>query len=88
MHPSKDSEWYEKSYMATSFPPSKSYIAYSKRLETDAPEIVNFLNRVNFGTDLINEWSYEIDVNKRDAVDYSKEWVASNPDKVNAWLGR
>jgi glycine betaine/proline transport system substrate-binding protein len=88
VHPSDDSDWYEKSYLATSFPPSESHIAYSKRLETTAPEVVSFLNRVDFGTELINEWSYEIDVNKRDPVEYAKQWIAAHPDKVNAWLGR
>lgn len=88
IHPSADPEWYEKGYLATSFPPAQSHIAYSKRLETAAPEVANFLNRVTFGTDLINEWSSEIDVNKRNAVDYAKEWVAANSAKVNVWLGR
>ena len=88
VHPSDSTNWYEESHMATSFPLSTSYIAYSKRLDTTAPEVVNFLNRVVFGTALINEWSAAIDVDKRDAVDYSKEWIAENTDTVDAWLGR
>jgi ABC-type proline/glycine betaine transport system substrate-binding protein len=50
--------------------------------------VVKFLHRIVFGTDLINEWSAAIDIDKRDAVDYSKEWIAANEATVNTWLGR
>ena len=88
VHPSDSADWYEESYMATSFPLSTSYIAYSKRLDTATPEVVSFLNRVVFGTDLINQWSAAIDVDKRDALEYSKEWIDSNAATVDSWLGR
>ncbi len=88
VHPSTSTDWYNESYLATSFPISSSYIAYSARLETATPEVVKFLHRIVFGTDLINEWSAAIDIDKRDAVDYSKEWIAANEATVNTWLGR
>ena len=88
VHPSTSTDWYEESYLATSFPMSSSYIAYSTRLENAAPAVVNFLHRIVFGTALINEWSAAIDIDKRDAVDYSREWIAENTATVDAWLGR
>ena len=82
-----DADWYKKSYVATSFPPITSQIAYSKRLETAAPELVKVLNRIKYGTQLVSSWSFAISVDNRDPAEFAAEWVAQNQDKVNAWLG-
>ena len=84
---SADPEWYEKSYVATSFPPISSRIAYSKRLDTAAPNVVGLLNRIEFGTQLINEWSSAVAVDERDPAEYAREWVAANQELVRSWLG-
>jgi glycine betaine/proline transport system substrate-binding protein len=84
---SADPEWYEKSFVATSFPPISSQIAYSKRLDTAAPNFVALLNRIEFGTQLINDWSSAVAVDERDPEEYAREWVGANQDLVKSWLG-
>ena len=84
---SADPEWYEKSYVATSFPPISSQIAYSKRLDTAAPNFVALLHRIEFGTQLINDWSSAVAVDERDPEEYAREWVGANQDLVKSWLG-
>ncbi len=84
---SEDPNWYENSYVETSFPPVSSHIAYSKRLETAAPNLVSLLNNVEFGTQIVNDWSSAIAVDERDPAEYAREWVAENQDRVNGWLG-
>ena len=84
---STDPEWYEKSFVATSFPPISSRIAYSKRLDAAAPNVVKFLNSIEFGTQLINEWSSAVAVDERDPAEYARQWVDENQGLVKAWLG-
>ena len=84
---SADPEWYENSYVATSFPPISSQIAYSKRLDTAAPNFVDLLNNIEFGTQLINEWSSAVAVDERDPEEYARQWVNEHPDLVKSWLG-
>ena len=84
---STDPDWYEKSYVATSFPPISSRIAYSKRLDTAAPNVVDLLNRIEFGTQLINDWSSAVAVDERDPAEYAREWVDDNQALVKSWLG-
>ena len=84
---SADPDWYEKSTAATSFPPISSQIAYSKRLDTAAPNVVDLLNNIEFGTQLINEWSSAVAVDERDPEQYAREWVAGNQERVKSWLG-
>ena len=84
---SDDPDWFEKSHVATSFPPIGSHIAYSKRLEAAAPSVVDFLNGVEFGTQLINAWSLAVAVEERDPAEYAREWVDNNQELVRSWLG-
>ena len=81
-----DPNWLENSFVATSFPPISSHIAYSKRLETDAPEMVKLLNGIEFTQQLINEWSFVASVEQRDPAEYAREWVTANKELVQSWL--
>ena len=82
-----DPNWLENSHVSTSFPPISSHIAYSKRLETDAPEMAKLLNGIDFGQELINEWSFASSVEEVDPVVYAREWVDANKELVRSWLG-
>lgn len=88
VHPDDDADWYAKSMVATAWPPTYSHIAYSKRLQTAAPEVAKLLDNIKFGTELIDEWAYVISVEKREPNEYAKEWVSKNKTTVDAWLGR
>ena len=83
----QDPNWYENSYVATSFPPISAHMAYSRRLEIAAPNVVKLLNSVVFGTQLVNEWSSAVSVDEREPAEYAREWVDNNQDLVRSWLG-
>ncbi len=83
-----DADWLENSTAGTSFPATTSQIAYSKRLETAAPNMVDLLNGIDFGAQLINDWSFAVGVDERDPAKYAREWVKANPDVVASWLGQ
>ena len=82
----EDPNWLENSHVSTSFPPISSHIAYSKRLETDAPEMAKLLNGIDFGQELINQWSFASSVDQVDPVVYAREWVDANKELVQSWL--
>jgi glycine betaine/proline transport system substrate-binding protein len=81
-----DPDWYDNSYAATAYPPITAHIAYSKRLESAAPNMVRLLNNIQFNTQLINDWSRAIAVDERDPEEYAREWVDQNQDLVKSWL--
>ncbi len=81
-----DPNWLENSHVSTSFPPISSHMAYSKRLEADAPEMAKLLNGIQFSQQLINDWSFAISVEERDPTEYAREWVDANQDMVKSWL--
>ena len=82
-----DPGWYEKSYVATSFPPISSQMVYSRRLDTAAPKVAELLNNIEFGTQLINDWSSAVAVDERDPAEYARQWVDDIQDLVKPWLG-
>ncbi len=81
-----DPNWLENSHVSTSFPPISSHMAYSKRLETDAPEMAKLLNGIKFSQQLINDWSFAVSVEERDPAEFAREWVNANQDMVQSWL--
>ena len=85
--PSGDPNWLENSYVATAFPPISSHMAYSKRLDTEVPDMARLMQGISFSQELINEWSYVIGVEERDPAEYAREWVDANKEMVQSWLG-
>ena len=81
-----DPNWLENSHVSTAFPPISSHMAYSKRLETEAPDMARLLNGIQFSQQLINEWSFAVSVEERDPETYAGEWVSANQDIVKSWL--
>lgn len=81
-----DPNWLENSTAGTAFPAVTSQIAYSKRLETQIPNMVKLLNGIKWTQEVINDWSFAMAVEERDPAEYSREWVDSNRDMVQSWL--
>ena len=50
--------------------------------------MVRLLNGIEYGQQLVNDWSFAIAVEERDPVEYAREWVTANPDVVKGWLGQ
>jgi glycine betaine/proline transport system substrate-binding protein len=47
--------------------------------------VAQFLKQVSFEVPTLNDWILKI-TDKQDPAVIAKEWVAANPEKVNAWL--
>ncbi|MDE0523879.1 MAG: glycine/betaine ABC transporter substrate-binding protein [Boseongicola sp.] len=84
---SEDPDWLAKSYVETADAPREVQIGYSRSLEDRAPNIVKLLNNIALDTDTVSGWAFEMIVNKREPEDVIREWVATNSDRVDGWLG-
>ena len=86
--PSKDPDWYNLSKVETSWPPVTVTFAYAKHLKTDVPEVAHTLDHIKMTADMVGTWTYATIVEKQDATEYARKWVADNPETVNSWLAR
>ena len=48
---------------------------------------MQLLANIQVDIDLVTEWAYEVDFNKRDAREVVSEWIAANPERVDSWFG-
>src|SRR5210317_1614152 len=87
VQPSDSPDWYEKSNVATKDALKKVQIAWSKSLRERSPAIVEFFERFSLSADDVSNFAYEVSGKGRDASEVAKEWIANNPDRVDAWLG-
>ena len=87
VQPSDDADWYNKSSVATKDALKNVQIAFSKSLAGRSPAIAEFFERFALTAEDVSSFAFEISGNGRDPADVAKEWVAANPDRVDAWLG-
>jgi glycine betaine/proline transport system substrate-binding protein len=87
VQPTDDPDWFNKSSIDVAWPPTKVHIAYSKTLETRAPNVAQLLSNIQMNSALVSAWTYALVVDKHDAAEYAKKWVAENTETVNKWLG-
>ena len=85
IQPQEAPDWIEKSKVACASPATTVHVAYSKSLQKRAPKVAQFLKQVSFDVPTLNDWILKI-TDKQDPAVVAKEWVAANPEKVNAWL--
>ncbi len=79
--------WLEVSHFECVIAPNDVFIAFSKSLWERNPAAAQMLKNVQFTGDEINAWIVEMFENKRDPQEVAEEWIADNPDIVNAWIG-
>lgn len=87
LQPSEDPEWLEKSKVATAWPPTSIRIAYSKSLDSRAPELVDLLNKIKLDADLVGSWTLMVAVDGLTPEQAAKKWVDENRSVVDGWLG-
>ena len=87
VQPSDDADWYNKSMVATKDALKDVQIAWSKSLEERSPAIAEFFANFALTADDVSSLAFEVSANGRDPAEVAKEWVASNSDRVDAWLG-
>ncbi len=87
VQPSDSPDWYQQSKVATKDALKKVQIAWSKSLRDRSPAIVEFFERFSLTADDVSNFAYEISGKGRDAGEVAREWIAKNPERVDAWLG-
>ena len=85
--PSDSPNWYDESYVATKDALKNVQIAWSKSLAGRSPAIVEFFERFSLTADDVSQFAYEISGKGREAGEVAREWIANNPERVDAWLG-
>ena len=85
--PSDSPNWYDESYVATKDALKNVQIAWSASLKDRSPAIVEFFERFGLKADDVSGFAYEISGKGRDPAEVAAEWVANNPERVDAWLG-
>jgi glycine betaine/proline transport system substrate-binding protein len=87
IQPSDSPDWYAKSKVATKDALKNVQIAWSGSLKDRSPAIAEFFERFSLTADDVSGFAFEISGNGRDAAEVARQWIAKNPDRVDAWLG-
>ncbi len=87
VQPSDSPDWYIESKVATKDALKNVQIAWSNSLPSRSPAIAEFFQRFSLTADDVSGFAYEISGKGRKASDVASEWIANNPDRVDAWLG-
>lgn len=86
IQPTDDPEWLEKSDAAVAWSSANLHVHYAAALEKAHPAAAKMLQNFKLDTDTVSAWTYEVVVNKSDAGEYAKKWVAENGSTVDSWL--
>jgi len=87
VQPSDSPDWYTESKVETKDALKSVQIAWSNSLQERSPAIVEFFERFSLTADDVSGFAYEISGKGRKASEVASEWVANNPERVDAWLG-
>jgi len=87
VQPSDSPDWYTDSKVATKDALKQVQIAWSNSLEGRSPAIVEFFERFSLTADDVSGFAYEVSGKGRKPADVASEWIANNPERVDAWLG-
>jgi glycine betaine/proline transport system substrate-binding protein len=87
VQPDQDPQWLEKSSVSTGWKPADIQIAYSRSLETRAPEVLTLLKNFKPSSEIVAAWTYQMVVEGKDENAVAKDWIAGNRATVNKWLG-
>ena len=87
VQPSDSADWYERSYVASKDALKQVQIAWSLSLEDRSPAIAEFLSKFSLEANDVSSFAYEVSGKGRDPADVARDWIAANPDRVDAWLG-
>ena len=79
-------DWLEASTFKCAHKDANVFVSYSKSLEQRNPAAAKFLSQVQFDPATVNDWILKIGRDEMDPQDVAEEWVAANPDTVNAWI--
>lgn len=84
--PNESADWLEVSSAPVAWDNAFLHIHYAKTLEQEYPSVAVLLNNASFDVDTVSGFTYALSVDKRDPMDFAREWVAKNEDAVLGWL--
>lgn len=84
--PTEDPEWLKKSSASVGWDKAHFHVAYTKALAAKKPDIVRFLESMDFSTDEITDMSYAVEVDRQAPADFAKNWVSKNATRVDGWI--
>ena len=87
LQPSDDADWYDKSFVASKDALKDVQIAWSNSLSERSPAIAEFFENFSLTAEDVSGFAFEISGNGRDPSEVALEWIAANPERVDAWLG-
>lgn len=83
--PSEDPAWLARSSATVGWDAASYRIAYASSLKQRHPDVVRFLERVDFTPDEAIDMSYALQVERREPLAYAEQWVKDHPDRVKGW---
>lgn len=84
--PAEDALWLQKSEAPVAWPNSQFHVAYATSLSKRLPDVVKFLEAIDFKPEEITHMSYALEVERQDPAEFAKQWVATHEDRVKKWL--
>jgi len=87
VQPSADVDWFTKSKITTGDPVKTVRIAYSKSLDSRAPDAAKFLANIDLNANDVSNWTYQVVIQGKNAEDVVRAWVSENGTTVDKWLG-
>lgn len=83
--PSEDPAWLAKSSATVGWDAASYRIAYASSLKQRHPEVVKFLDHVDFTPDEAIDMSYALQVDRKEPLAYAEEWVKEHAERVKGW---
>ncbi|MDQ6436602.1 glycine betaine ABC transporter substrate-binding protein [Mesorhizobium sp. LHD-90] len=83
--PAEDPDWLSKSNAAVGWDAAHYHIAYAASLRQKHPDVVRFLERIDFKPEEAIDMSYALQVERQDPLAFAEQWVAKNQARVDGW---
>lgn len=61
-------------------------IATRAGFEEDNPNVARLLSQMEIDVETASDWIFQVGKDEEDPDDVATEWIADNPDEINAWL--
>jgi len=86
LQPTDDPDWLAKSSAPVAWDLAYLHIHYATNLDEGQPEAAALLSKVKLDTDTVSKMTFALVVEKQDAAEFAKKWVADNASLVESWL--
>lgn len=88
IQPTDDPAWLDKSSAPVAWDTAYLHLHYRKALETEHPEVANLFKNMKLTTDEVSAMTYALVIDKKDPVEYAKEWVKEHEAEVLGWMAQ